>query len=233
MRGRLGLDDFSLFCFCTVRDGQIFRWPFQNARWTAARAKKDAYDREHDLAAHAPCRIIQDYSAQRDFQEATNCALFSSSFERKKPNASEQDQSPEQLWQHTLSRSGTALALPAHPPTLSWSDILDGCNEPLSSGSYCRRAAVDSHAPTLEFNEYSQHSSGSLSRSNRHSVCGVIPFAGTRDKLTKFSDGQLLEQLSEAQASSYLGACSTPEAISADLIEMGFTSCDLSYLVGR
>ena len=189
--------DLPLFGFGSVRDGQIFRWPFQKARWIAARAEKDACDREHDLAAQAPCNIIEDYSAQRDFQEAANFALFSSARERKQLHANEQDLAgPECLLQleHTLSRSGTAIALsgsdPAHPPTLPWSDILDGCNaDPPSSvsyGCYYRCAAVDSRAPTHEFNEHPQHS-----------------FVRARDK---FSDGQLLEHMSEARSSSYLGA---------------------------
>ena len=246
------------------RGWQIVRWPFQNARWITARAKKHACDREQDLPAQAPgSSILMDCSARKEL-EAPDCASFS--FERKKPKASQQDHALEQLLQQCrFIEDDLHDCLPL-------SDILDGCNVPPptwmqgSGTSGVRRAAVDSHAhdaytsdaPTRfaalqsrrpdghsarpegyiagvpfdswfqppsaghEFNEHALHSFGSLSISNRNSD---ITFAGARDQ---FCDRQSWQ----ARASSFPRERSAPEAYSSELIEMGYTNCDLSYLVG-
>jgi len=246
-----------VYRLCSVRDWQIVRWPFQNARWNTARAKKHGCDHGHNLAAPAPSSNIEEYGAQKGL-EATNCASFSSLFEHKKPNAREQDHSLEQLLQFRFDEDDLQDPLPL-------TDILDGCNAPLtaaqgpdtSSASSCGRAAVDFHvhtyasnAPTRydalqsrrpadynarvprdswfgppaaghELNEYPLHSFASLSLGLRNSD---VTSTGARDT---FSNGPMLE----ARSSSLLRARPTP-AHSAEFFEMGFTDCDLSYLVG-
>jgi hypothetical protein len=77
------------------------------------------------------------------------------------------------------------------------------------------------------FNEYTLHSFGSLSLGPGKSD---VSFAGAREK---FSDRKLLEARGSLNLhSTHLHRCPTPEEHSAEWIEMGYTSCDFSYLVG-
>ncbi len=246
---------------CSVRDSQISRWPFQKSRWITARAKKHACEREYDLPVPAPGSNNEDYGAQAGL-DATNCAFFSSSYKKSNARGQDESlerllhcRFDEGDMQHLLPMSDILEGLNT-PLTLAHGSVTSNIrcgratvdslvhtrmyasDAPTRDAALQSRSREDCNARVQRDSWFGPPSAGHefIEYPVRSSNCSLsfgpgnsdVSFAGTRDK---FSDRPPLPPL-EAPASSVLRQCSRPEPNSAEFFELGYTDCDLSYLVG-
>jgi len=257
-----------------ARDWQIFRWPFQRARWISARASKDMRERDdaldvqmiedgcimvqhsNDLAATQGHRLAGDDRARREYEA---CSLLQSLPLKRQTHHDQcldrlvhcrfddleipdlMPSTPDLLAgcnsppptareltnvqsNHTLTPTHPMRLTPTHPMRLSYEDDRDfdvvmryGEMMRASHALHGSRASwlePVSAAPTHAFDVFS--SSARDADIQRHAE-------EARDRVR---DRQLL---AEVRASSLM-FCSSPTD-PAEMAELGYTDCDLSYLV--
>ncbi len=214
----------------STRDWQIFRWPFQRARWTVARENKDLCEREN-VQISKDARSIVHHDDNLLAQAPGSSRLLSVQAKRlahKKHHGDAMDR----LLQCHFDESDMEDLLP------SASDLLDCCNTPdltSSCGDSCPTVVMrysDLHPAvksSVSRDSFGPSAAAPINAFGDLSVSGRDAEAQRHltDEMDRLRDRQLLAEV-RAFFSSLRDFSSPNEA---ELVQLGYTDCDLSYLV--